>query len=263
MPPSGNGTVEPNKQHRNSLTCWQDEPKLSPLAADANSLELCPLPRHVPLLGEPVRRQRAAAGGRLCGGGLGILSGRSAPAHTGGGPGRSPWTRSTGGPGRLWPRSAGWGRTAGVAVKGGGGEESTPRPHPRAGGPPAPKGCLQTQNCTERLLPAHEPAPDTPGTWRPRLRPGPALLSHLPSVLRLPGPHLLSLRQTSLCVPASGGQTCRLGQELPDPPPSQAGGGGAARTAGLLAPGWWTQASGKRDVWPDDGNSPACLGRHQ
>lgn len=50
-----------------------------------------------------------------------VLSGKNAPAHTDGGMGRSQWTRSMDGQGRPWLRSAGWGRTAGVAVEEGGG----------------------------------------------------------------------------------------------------------------------------------------------
>lgn len=66
----------------------------------------------------------AAAGERL--GGSGLFSGRTAPARTGGVPGGSPWTRSMDAQGRPWLRSAGWGRTAGVAGEEGGGGNTEP-----------------------------------------------------------------------------------------------------------------------------------------
>lgn len=73
----------------------------------------------------------AAAGERL--GGSGLLSGRTAPARTGGVPGGSPWTRSMDAQGRPWLRSAGWGRTAGVAGEEGGGANTEPWGWPRRG----------------------------------------------------------------------------------------------------------------------------------
>lgn len=156
-----------------------------------NSLELCSLSRHVFFLGKLVRRrlgQQLEGGSRVVA--SHTLSGKNAPAHTGGGPGGSWWTRSMDGQGRPWLRSAGWGRTAAVAVKAGGrgkrlrlgvarvGRGITFPGESRLGTLSPGSAAFRPRTAQSHCLPAQEPVLDTPGTWRQRLSSGPALLSH-------------------------------------------------------------------------------------
>lgn len=140
-----------------------------------DSSELCSLPDTLSW------EVRGEAGERL--GSPGLLSGRTAPARTGGGPGRSPWTRSMDAQGQPWLRSAGWGRTARVAVEEAGGkrlslgaarpEEELPS-RPQGAGPKLQSICLQTRTMCNHYLPALEPVLAAPGIWGQRTSSRPA-----------------------------------------------------------------------------------------
>lgn len=225
--------------------------------------ELCPLP--VGLLGSPA--------GKPGGGGL-VLSGRSAPAHTGAGPRRAR-RRSTDGRGRPWRRCAGWGRTAGVALEGGGGETGPgcarvgeELPPPSRAGPKPPRAAFRPRTAQSHRLPAPEPALDPPGCGGQGSA-GPARGAGLCAAV--PRPSLCSpdrRRSVHQQVGANptrwaGTQTlfpARLGAPTAWEQGSQGSVGRAGRQAGRAAgTGLVSTRSGKWDTRPDDGNSPACL----
>lgn len=155
-----------------------------------NSSELCSLPDRSSFLGHgwgrQLGQQRREAPRRRT---SHPLSGRNAPPHTAGGPGRSQRTRSTDVRGRPWRRFAGWGRTAGVAVEEGGEKRSSTGPgrapersYPRAlGGGPQTREQLPSSH-----LPARKPVLDAFGIWGQRMSSGPAL-GNLPRLLRTRG----------------------------------------------------------------------------